>query len=731
MQLCVNMLIEWTSAESDPHVDRVLWLDPDGQHVVTIDIFEPAALPVLWERRAVLEAMAAHEARVLTVDPYATWQRPEQDIPDRHRLLRDSAWQSIAPLVKDLGSTIFFPQERGRLVAEAAERARCTKKTIYKRLRCYWQGGQTKNALLPRFDRCGGKGKERIKQEGPWDSAKRGRPGVLVRAGRECPGINVTLDIRDRLQRGWRLFYENRQGMTLPQAYQRTLEKFFNVGFRWEGDVRVPVLPPADELPTFNQFRYWYEKDRDPQRALTAREGQRGFDSRYRPILGDSRQMAFGPGSLYQIDATPTDIHLVSSLDRSRIIGRPTLYLVIDVFSSLIAGLSISLEAAGWLAAMLALENATADKVAFCEQYGISIAANEWPSHHLPEAILADRGELEGYNADNLVNALGIRVHNTPPYRGDLKGIVERHFRTSNDELIGDLPGRIRQFRGRGDPDYRLEACLTLSEFTKLFIYHVLDYNAYHRLTGYPLDAQMIADHVEPYPLDLWHWGLQNRVGHLRTVAPDIVRLNLLPQGTASVTRRGILFRGLYYTCRLASDEQWFVQAKERGRWQIPVAYDPRKTDVLYLRLEGGQCLERCELLPREGAFYSRDWHEALDYLGKRRVDEELAKTQEQQAQARRHAHQAQIIDEAMEKTRAAVAGMSKRSRLQGIRENRQVEREQERQTGAWDLGEADRPDGYPSEERDAPDEDQAYVSFPQDLDYLRKVRKERLNDER
>lgn len=731
MQLCVNMLIEWISAESDPHVERVLWLDPGGQQVVMIDIFDSNALPVLWERSAVLAAVAAHEARILTADPYAAWQQPEEDIPDQHRLLRDKAWQAIAPLVEDLGEPVFFPQKRGRLVAEAAERAQCTKKTIYKWLRRYWQGGQTKNALLPRFDHCGGRGKERIKQEGPWDSVKRGQPGVLVRAGRERPGINVTLDIRDRLQRGWRLFYENRQEMTLTQAYQRTLEKFFNVGFRWEGDVRIPVLPPADELPTFNQFRYWYEKDRDPQRTLMARQGQRGFDSRYRPTLGDSRQMAFGPGSLYQIDATPTDIHLVSSLDRSRIIGRPTLYLVIDVFSSLIAGLSISVEAASWLAAMLALENATTDKVAFCEQYGISIAANEWPSHHLPAAILADRGELESYNADNLVNALGIRLHNTPPYRGDLKGLVERHFRTANDELIGELPGRIRQIHGCGDPDYRLDACLTLSEFTKLFIYHVLDYNAYHRLTGYPLDAEMIADHVEPYPLDLWHWGLQNRVGHLRSVAADIVRLNLLPQGSASVTRRGILFQELYYTCKLASDEQWFVRARERGRWQIPVAYDPRKTDVLYLRLDGGRCLERCELLPREGAFHGRDWHETLDYLTRRKVNEELAKTQEQQAQARRHAHQSQIIDEAMEKTRAAVAGMGKWTRLQGIQENRQAEREMERQAGAWDLGQDDRPDGQLPEEREALDEDQEYVSFPQDLDYLRKLREERLNDER
>jgi putative transposase len=730
MNLHVNMLIEWIGEGTESRIERVLWIDPTGEHVAVIDILNRTALPVLCESDMIQDALDAMEARILTIDPYAIQHRPEEDIPIQHREIRDRAWESIAPLVEIPNTTFFSPRTRGWLIAKAAEQAGCSEPTIYKRLRLYWQRGQTRNALLPDLGRCGGKGKERIKQTDPQDARKRGRPSALAKAGEESPGINVTHDVRERLQRGGRLFYESRQGISLPQAYQRTLEKFFNVGFRWEEGVRVPILPPVNELPSFGQFRYWYGKDREPQRILVAREGQRRFESNYRPVLGDSRQMAFGPGSLYQIDATPSDIHLVSSLDRSRIIGRPTTYLVVDVFSGLITGLNVSLEAASWLAAMLALENAATDKVSFCEQYGTVIMEDEWPSCHLPEAILADRGELEGYNADNLVNALGIRVHNTPPYRGDLKGIVERHFRTANDELIGDLPGRIRQFRDRGEIDYRLEACLTLGEFIKLLIYHVLDYNAYHRMTGYPLDAEMIADHVEPYPLDLWHWGVQNRVGHLRATLPDIVRLNLLPQGTASVTRRGILFQGLLYVCNLAVEEQWFVRARERGRWRIPVAYDPRKTDVLYLRLDEGRRLERCELLPKEGAFHGRDWQETLDCFARRKVEEERARTQEQQAQARRHAHQVQIVDQAMEKTREAVADMNKSARLHGIRENRKAERDRERETNAWDLTSELTCGHSLAEKPEDQTDEQPYVPPPQDLDSLRKLREERLKNE-
>jgi hypothetical protein len=74
---------------------------------------------------------------------------------------------------------------------------------------------------------------------------------------------------------------------------------------------------------------------------------------------------------------------------------------------------------------MMAIANAASDKVTFCREYGIEITEEDWPVHHLPEAILADRGELEGKNAENLVNGLHVKIMNTPPYRCDWKGIIE------------------------------------------------------------------------------------------------------------------------------------------------------------------------------------------------------------------------------------------------------------------------------------------------------------------
>ncbi|HEY2975968.1 MAG TPA: hypothetical protein VGJ48_25870, partial [Pyrinomonadaceae bacterium] len=155
-----------------------------------------------------------------------------------------------------------------------------------------------------------------------------------------------------------------------------------------------------------------------------------------RQMLGDPRKMGFAPGSLYQIDATILNLYLVSALDRTRIVGRAVLYNCIDVFSSALPGFAIMLEGPSWVGAMLALDNVCMDKVAFCAELGIDITEDEWPCKGLPTALLADRGELEGYNADTLVNAFGMRVHNTGVRRADWKGFVERSFGLADEKVV-------------------------------------------------------------------------------------------------------------------------------------------------------------------------------------------------------------------------------------------------------------------------------------------------------
>jgi putative transposase len=735
----LDMLIEWQAAvdgapaSEPPRVERVIWLDAERRTVITIDIFAHGAMPTLRLYDDLTRAITSDAARILTTDPYAELRRRDQDINPSQRQRRDETWRVLGPLIAEHNTELLLrPDRRGLLIRECAARDGLSKAVIYKYLRRYWQAGRTPNALLPAFDKCGGRGKRRHPRTGTQEAAKLGRPSArAVNSGRRL-GIRITPEIERKFERGIKQFYETRAERSLRDAYQLTLEAFFHDGYTLIAGTPVPVLPIAEDLPSFGQFRYWYDKRRDAQREDKARRGERAFNLTGRALLGDSTQMASGPGSLYQIDATIGDIYLVSSFDRTRIIGRPVIYVCIDVFSRLVTGIAVTLEGPSWLGAMLALDNVAEDKVAFCAGYGIEITDEMWPCHHLPEALLADRSEFEGYDADNLVGSLGVSIHNTPPYRADWKGIIERHFRIANDKFIHFMPGAVTRQRDRDEADHRLDAVLTLDEFRKLFICHVLNHNGSHYLSDYQKDSFMIADAVERYPLDLWNWGIRNCSGHLRTLPREIVRLNLLPRKQATITPQGIRFEPeLYYTCELALREGWFARAGRRGASKIEVAYDPRSVDLIYLCLEGGRRLEICHLTAASAkAFCGRDWHEVIDYSALEAQAKDAARTRFIRSEAEAHALQKQIVTEAMEKTLAAresAGRQSKRARRRGISVNRALERQNERNQEGWRLG-AKEPALPPPTPPAVDDQEEAYVPSISKVSRIRELRDKEWN---
>jgi hypothetical protein len=162
------------------------------------------------------------------------------------------------------------------------------------------------------------------------------------------------------------------------------------------------------------------------------------------------------------------------------------------------------------------------------------------------------------------------------------------------------------------------------------------------------------------------------------------------------------------------------------------VAYDPRKTDVIYLRLDNGQRIEPCYLLDKDKTFQGRDWYEPLDQFELQKQAQQSAKTRKQQTEAEFHAQVEQIVAPAREQAELARAGQSKRSRLRGIRENRQEERQRERQDGARSVSsdETRRQPGEGGMQTDRLETNHDYVPPPRPIDQLRKLRQEKLNHE-
>jgi putative transposase len=613
LKLYINQLIKWTGVPDDPETDRVeriIFIDETGTDIATINVDRKSAKPI-WRKYTDFEA-ALHEAEacILEIDHRAPASLTANDLnqPKNRKIkkVRDKRWEVIASLVSgDNAIKMLFLHERAALIAERTSvkfahgkgntEITYSRKSIYTFVRLWWQGGQVKNALLGRYVNCGASGKERVQKE-----KKLGRPSKIS-VKEHTTGTVLTPYWLNIIYLGALLFFNNQKIKDFQAAYRHTLRHFCPKGKiqneKGEWEVVIPDYTKGEVFSPI-QFKYHVLKriDRHLQEFFRKKFGERRYNLRYRGLKGTSTSEAPYPGAIYQIDATIADIYLVSRLNRTHIIGRPVITVIIDVFSRMIVGVCVRMEREGWNVINLALKNAAEDKVGFCEKYGIEITESDWPVIGLCDALVGDRGPMIGYNADNLTAGLGVSVSNLPPFRADWKGIVEQMFHLMNIRVIRQLPGALNPEKERGDRDVRLDAVLDIGQFTTIVIKAILYHNNYHHMSSYPMDKDMIAAGVKPIPRQLLLWGRENRSGRPKYKGTEEIRIHLLPGGEATVTSRGIRFKGEFYTCRLAEEENWRFVARNRGAWKVTIAYDPRLPGIIYLRLNGTQSIP-CHLM--------------------------------------------------------------------------------------------------------------------------------------
>lgn len=706
MPLVVNQLIQWVSATA-PLVERILFFDHSGGAVALIPAEDDHGVP-RWQRRSEIEeALATNRAVILQNDHIQQGKLASLGLrrlseaqinrPKYKKLkgYRDKAWHVIAPLVTGENAVrMLYKKDRARLINRRVEELRkeaeeakkngdkkakpVDKGTIYDYCRRYWQGGQNIGALLPGHLNCGPRrGKPRNVC-----GKKLGRPARLDRHGKRDKWVNVDEKWSQIIEKGGDLFYDPKAKKAWRKAYRRTLETFCPRGYRIVEGVKEVDIPQSarGEIFSLAQFRYHYRlhMEKTLKESLIRQYGEGSFNRNFRVSTGTALSQAFGPGSYYELDATVADVYLVSLCNSDKIIGRPVIYAVIDVFSDMVVGICIRWEGESALGVQLALENVTGDKVAFCAKYGVEITEEMWPRSSMPEALCGDGGPLKGAYADHIAAAFNLDLMNTPPYRPDWKGTIEQLFNLMNISVIHGLPGTVDKRRERGDNDYRLASTLNIHDLYEIVIRAALAHNR-RRMNKYKLDAEMIADKVKPVPLELFKWGIENRSGHLREYDPEYVRINLLPSKTVSVTENGIEFCGNLYTCELAETEGWRLIAKNMGRWNIEVAYDPRPkcNEVIYIRPADGSPSRPCYLIDPEAPFNGWDQGEIEHYLETNKVDADLDEPQMLQDESNLEAHVKHIVQRSVERqdaVRAADGPRSDRSRLSGMRQRKQGE---------------------------------------------------------
>ena len=557
---------------------RIIYICSTEDIYAYVDIETNLAVPML-ENITALEQEIETNNVVEIIDPFFKLFEDDK-LSDIVLKKRDDNWNVIQQYWEPRKIDLISRSTRMKVFREISETQNISLMTVRRIFSRFWQRGMSPNACILDYENSGARGKEKS------FSVKAGRPRAMTSKDISL-GINVDSQVKKQFEIARDKYYRTKQNKSLYTVYLELLDDFYSIPIKENGQTKR-ILQNISNIPTYDQFYYWFKKNENLGIDMKKRAGEKIYELTSRPILGDARMEAPGPGFRYQIDATPANIHIVSETDRNKLIGRPVIYSIIDVYSRIVTGVYVGLETNSWNGAMMVLDSMIADKVELCAEHGISIDKELWPSSQLPEIIIADRGEMKGHGVENLIKNFKVAIENTSPYRGDLKGIIERIFRTITEKLTGFMPGAImKDFRKRGDPDYRLDAKLTLREVTKVVLLSVLEHNL-GSIDGYPLTPDMIRDNVRPIPLEIWNWGIANQKGCLRKVDQLTFRLGILPRATAVFSRGAVVFHKLHYGASELLVEHKHMQIAEK---KIEVVYDPRNLRNIYMLQPDGKSI--------------------------------------------------------------------------------------------------------------------------------------------
>jgi hypothetical protein len=451
----------------------------------------------------------------------------ESELSDRQREELERIEGCFYAEFSDLDSAIFDPHVRSTCIETCALSCNLSERSIRRHFYLYLWGGMTRFALV-----------------GPVEAKISPQQSGQMRRGRAGKGPALA-DVREQLIDGATQFFLPGKH-TRIEAYVLTMKKHFR-----KDDARTiaasvdldEILVLPEERPNIRQFRYVCDVLRGAGLIRPQRPGQARPSEKEEPQTGRSRDGVMGPGYRFEIDATRFQVQLVSRFSRNRLIGDATVYIIIDVWSGAIVGYIVSSLPASWQVAQQALFNCFTDKSEVFKELDLPYQSDDWPCHHIPTRLAADRGELVS-NKAGVVPELGVKLEIMASGCPERKGTVESEFsRLKHGNHFYRLPGKHPKNPGRCDDDGKGSAAFTIHELEKRIVEIIIDLNNDPVPLKYIPPELLDAGWKEVTHIGLYRWGLDHEPGHTRELTPEAVLTGLMQKEETTATSLGINFK--------------------------------------------------------------------------------------------------------------------------------------------------------------------------------------------
>lgn len=485
--------------------------------------------------------------------------------------------------------------------------------------------GCTKNSLLPfGLKNCGSN--YRHVQDLDDEQVKRGPNGkngkVKVRSKARCVNDVDKLNIRKTAA----FIKANHVNFTIAFAYRlyhATFERYVIERDTDIGTQRIPRPFPEEHRISDGMFRYHFKKIIDKASLLRLKYGDVNFAKDHEDRQGKSFDGVRGATQRYEVDATILDCYVRYPFDTTGrySMGRPVLYLVVDVYSTMIVGMYLGFGGPNWQGVSQALANACLDKVEFAKRFGLPLDKDDWPAKHVPFELAIDNGpEYKDAFISALLNArIGINdVGFMAIYRGDAKGVVERKFGTLNDQVIKFIPGALAELPKREDSHASNHALYDYDSLMQVLIAEICYHNnSAERLERLNFKGLVQGAGFTPKAIFLNSLEDMEKIKHLNPqVSEAKIRWAFLPEERATVESGCVRFKGVEYHHPYFKSSGSYAQARHHGRFNILVKRMYDNIHELLHETDDGRIVKlRLKNINNENPVASQHWQVVMHLM--------------------------------------------------------------------------------------------------------------------
>jgi len=326
--------------------------------------------------------------------------------------------------------------------------------------------------------------------------------------------------------------------------------------------IKIKCLEKNLALPSNNTIRNRINKITQYE-FLEKRNSKNLVKDKFKPAT--KRYSADYPLQKVQIDHTRVDLHIVDDEHRTSI-GRPWLTLAIDIYSRMIVGYYLSLDAPSGVSVGMCIVNAILQKNKLLNQLELDTEWNVWGKF---DNIFTDNGaDFRSFSVEQACLANGIHINFRPIGKKEYGGHIERLIGTTMTE-VHDIPGTTySNIKEKMDYDSEGNACMTFDEFEKWLLIYITKIYQHNIHSG-----------IKTSPYIKWKEGIFGTkdtpgIGYPQ-IPGDIESLTIdfLPSIERTVQKNGVTIDGLTYFDQI-------LRTKIRG---YDIGYDSSNSNPKYI----------------------------------------------------------------------------------------------------------------------------------------------------